>query len=160
MNFFFGLTWAVARAGAIDLILTASRWECCLRFVGGWCRLTIQKWLMHQMFHIRLLYIKMRNWHCRVLKKNRNIVSEWADCETKWWGFYGQKSGSSCCNSANTDLSFLFFSFWINKLMLCYFMKSLGALDLYMCGINDQSSGSCRFEVFKAHCWGDRWSVD
>ena len=70
-EFFFGLTWAVARAGAIDLILTASRWECCLRFVGGWCRLTIQKWLMHQMFHIRLLYIKMRNWHCRVLKKKQ-----------------------------------------------------------------------------------------
>lgn len=46
-------------------------------------------------------------------------------------GFLWAKSGSSCCNSANTDRSFLFFSFWINKLMLCYFMKSLGALDLY-----------------------------
>ena len=67
----------------------------------------------------------------RLWNQMMGFVSEWADCETKWWGFYGQKSASSCCNSANTDLSFLFFSFWINKLMLCYFMKSLGALDLY-----------------------------
>ena len=67
----------------------------------------------------------------RLWNQMMGFVSEWADCETKWWGFYGQKSGSSCCNSANTDLSFLFFSFWINKLLLCYFMKSLGALDLY-----------------------------
>ena len=83
------------------------------------------------------------------------FVSEWADCETKWWGFYGQKSGSSCCNSANTDLSFLFFSFWINKLCCAILWKVWGRWICTMCGIYDQpKNSSCRFEVLIAHCWG------